>query len=156
MVSSRLSSTHTEENEQWKQNFSRKRSPGWNVLKTLFLRARVDRRKRNSLKTLRTHYQFQSTPRNIRNLFKMADGRFPFLSFILGLISNLTASFSSQFCFVNSSSWLYQVAAEHYQVVFATSFKRRKFRSPFSRSPSNGASISINFLSQPFPEYIYK
>ena len=73
----------------------RKRSPGWNVLKTLFSPPRVDRRKRNSLKTLRTHYQFQSTSRNIRNLVKMADGRFPFLSFILGLISNLIASFSS-------------------------------------------------------------
>ena len=45
-------------------------------------------------KTLRTHHQFQSTPHNIRNLFKMADGRIPCLSFILGLllglISNLT------------------------------------------------------------------
>ena len=39
--------------------------------------------------TLRTHYQFQSTPRNITNLFKMADGRFPLLSSILGLISKL-------------------------------------------------------------------
>ena len=46
-------------------------------------------------KTLRTHFQFQSTSRNIRNLFKMADRRFPFLSFILGLISNLTACFQA-------------------------------------------------------------
>ena len=46
-------------------------------------------------KMLRTHFQFQSTPRNIRNLFKMADRRFPFLSFILGLISNLTACFQA-------------------------------------------------------------
>ena len=52
-----------------------------------------DQRKRIFLKTLRTQYQFKSTPRNIRNLFKMADGRFPFLSFILGLISNLIAYF---------------------------------------------------------------
>ena len=72
-----------------------KRSPEWNFLKTLFSRVRVDRRKRNFLKTLRTHYQFQSTPRNIRNFFKMVDGRFPFLSFILGLISNLTACFQA-------------------------------------------------------------
>ena len=58
----------------------RKRLPG-NFLKTLFSRVRVDRRKRNFSKTLRTHYQFQSSPRNFRNLFKLADGRFPFLSF---------------------------------------------------------------------------
>jgi len=34
-----------------------------------------------TFRTLRSHYQFHSTPRNIRNVFKMADGRFPFLSF---------------------------------------------------------------------------
>ena len=67
----------------------RKRSLEWNFLKTLFSRVRVDRQKRNFSKTLRTQYQFKSTPRNIRNLFKMADGRFSFLSFILWLISNL-------------------------------------------------------------------
>ena len=50
-------------------------------MKTLFPCVRVDRRKRNFSKTLRSHYQFHSTPRNIRNLFKMADRRFPFLSF---------------------------------------------------------------------------
>ena len=60
----------------------RKRFPEWKFLKTLFSRVRVDRRKRNFSKALRTHYQFQSSPRNIRNLFKVADGRFPFLSFI--------------------------------------------------------------------------
>ena len=59
----------------------RKRSPEWNFLKTMFSRVRVDKRKRNFSKTLRSHYQCHSTPRNIRNLFKMADGRFPFLSF---------------------------------------------------------------------------
>ena len=51
--------------------------------------------KRNFSKTLRTHYQFKSTPRNIRNLFKMADGRFSFLSFILWLISNLISCFQA-------------------------------------------------------------
>ena len=40
--------------------------------------------------------QFQSTLRNIRaDLFKMADGLFPFLSFILGLISNIIACFQA-------------------------------------------------------------
>ena len=40
--------------------------------------------------------QFLSTLRNIRaDLFKMADGRFPFLSFILGLISNIIACFQA-------------------------------------------------------------
>ena len=52
-----------------------------------------DQSKRIFLTTLRTQYQFKSTPRNIRNLLKMADGRFPFFSFILGLISNLIAYF---------------------------------------------------------------
>ena len=52
-----------------------------------------DRQKRNFSKTLRTHYQFQSTLR--KNLFNMADERFPFLSFILGLISNLIACFQA-------------------------------------------------------------
>ena len=51
-------------------------------MKTLFSRVSVDRRKRNFSKTLTTHYQFQSSPCNIRNLFKVADGRFPCLSFI--------------------------------------------------------------------------
>ena len=40
--------------------------------------------------------------------------------------------FSSKFSFVNSSSWLFQEAAEHYQVTFATGVKRRKVGSPFS------------------------
>ena len=48
----------------------------------LFSRVSVDRRKRNFSKTLTTHYQFQSSPCNVRNLFKVADGRFPCLSFI--------------------------------------------------------------------------
>ena len=80
---------------RWKQSMQTElfeyRTPEWNFLETLFSRVRVDRRKRNFSKTLRTHYQFQSTSRNIRNLFKMADERFPFLSFILALVSNLTA-----------------------------------------------------------------
>ena len=58
----------SDENDQWKGNFS---------------------------KTLRTHYQLQSTPRKIRNLFKMPDGHSPFLSFILGLISDLIACFQA-------------------------------------------------------------
>ena len=64
-------------------------------MKTLFSRVHVERRKRNFSKTLRTRYQFQSTLRKIRNLFKMADERFPFLSFIPGFISNLTACFQA-------------------------------------------------------------
>ena len=74
----------------------RKRFPG-NFLKTLFSRVRVDRRKRNFSKTLRTHYQFQSSPRNFRNLFKLADGRFPFLSFrVFSLTFSLTWPASMQ------------------------------------------------------------
>ena len=73
----------------------RKHSTEWNFLKTLFSRVRVDRRKRNFSRTLKTHYQFQSTPRNIKNLLKMADGRFPFLSFMLRLISHLIACFQA-------------------------------------------------------------
>ena len=73
----------------------RKHSPEWNFLKTLFSGVPVDKRKRNSSKTLRTRYQFQSTPHNIRNLLKVAEGRFRFLSFIIGLISNLIACFQA-------------------------------------------------------------
>ena len=50
--------------------------------KRCFSRVSVDRRKRNFSKTLTTYYQFQSSPCNIRNKFKVADGRFPCLSFI--------------------------------------------------------------------------
>ena len=57
-----------------------------------------DRRKRNFSKTLRTHYQFQSTLR--KNLFNMADERFPFVSFILGLISNLISCFQATSAFL--------------------------------------------------------
>ena len=53
----------------------------------------MDGRKRNFSKALTSCNQFQSTPRNIINLFKMADRRFTFLSLILGLISNLIACF---------------------------------------------------------------
>ena len=101
------------------------RSLELNFLKTLFSRVPVNRRERNFSKTLTTHYQVQSTPSNIRNLFKMADGRFPFLSFILGLISNLIACFQA-----NSSSWLFQEAAEHDQITFATGVKRRRLDLP--------------------------
>ena len=76
----------------------RKRSPDWNFLKTPFSRVRVDRRKRNFSKTLRTHYQFQSTLR--KNLFNMADERFPFLSFILGLIFHPIACFQANSAFL--------------------------------------------------------
>ena len=71
----------------------RQRSPEWNFLKTLFSRVRVGKRKRNFSKTLRTKYQFQFTPHKIRKLLKVAEGRFPFLSLILELISNLIACF---------------------------------------------------------------
>ena len=62
------------------------------LFETLFSSVRVERRKRNFSKTLKTHYQFQSTPRNVKNLLKMADGRFPFLSFMLRLISSFQAN----------------------------------------------------------------
>ena len=57
-----------------------------------------DRRKRNFSKTLRTHYQFQSTLR--KNLFNMADERFSFLSFILGLIFHPIACFQANSAFL--------------------------------------------------------
>ena len=69
----------------------RKRSLEWKFLKALFSRVCVDRRNRNSSKTLRSQYQFQSTPRNIRNLFEMADGRFP----SSGMPSRLSYRFKS-------------------------------------------------------------
>ena len=76
----------------------RKPSPEWNFLKTLFSRVRVDKRKRNFSKTAEDKKKFQSlqsAPHSIRNLLKEAEGRFPFLSFIPGLISNLIACFQA-------------------------------------------------------------
>ena len=102
----------------------RKRSPQWKFLKTLFWRVRVDRRKRNFSKTLRSHYQFQSTTRNIRNLFNMAGRALPFPVVYTWAYFKPNCLFLSRFSFVNSSSWLIQEAAEHYQVTFATGVKR--------------------------------
>ena len=99
------------ENDQWKRNFSKTLSRVERFENAVFsctcgqtktelfenavFRVRVDKRKRNFSKTLRTKYQFQSTPHNIRNLLKVAEGRFPFLSFIIGLISNLITCFQA-------------------------------------------------------------
>ena len=71
----------------------RKRSLEWNFLKTLFSRVRVDRQ--NGTFRKRWRHTISSHPLRaiIRNLFKMADGRFSFLSFILWLISNLISCF---------------------------------------------------------------
>ena len=80
--------------------------------------------------TLRTRYQFQSTPRNTRNLFKMADARFPFLSFILGLISDLTACFQANLALLILQAD-YSRRRQNYQVTFATGVKRQKVGSPF-------------------------
>ena len=55
----------SDENDQWKRSFS---------------------------KTLRSHYQFKSTPRNFRNLFKMADGRFHLVVFYTWVYFYLTVS----------------------------------------------------------------
>ena len=59
----------------------------------------------------------------------MADGRFPFLSLILGFISNLTAYFQA-----NLASLIFKLifpdVAKHYQVTFATGVKRQKVGFP--------------------------
>ena len=51
--------------------------------------------KRNFSKTLTSHYQFQSTPRNILHKIQMANNHLAFLSLILGLISSLIACFQT-------------------------------------------------------------
>ena len=58
----------SDKNYRQKRNFS-KRFPEWNFLKTILycIRQRVDGRQRNFSKTLMSHYQFQSSPFNIRN-----------------------------------------------------------------------------------------
>ena len=81
-----------------------KRSPEWNFLKTLFSLTRVGGRKRNFSKTLTSHYQFQSTQRNIIHLFKMADRRFNFLVF------NTWAYFRPNCLFSSKFSWLFLLA----------------------------------------------
>ena len=85
----------------------------------------------NGTKTLRTKYQFQSTPHNIRNLLKVAEGRFRFLSFIIGLISNLIACFQANLALLILQAD-YSWAAELCQVTLATGVKRCKVGSPFS------------------------
>ena len=103
----------------------RKHSTEWNFLKTLFSRVRVDRRKRNFSRTLKTHYQFQSTPRNIKNLLKMADGRFPLLSFMLRLIFNLIARFQANLALlIPQVDYSRRRQNLYYQVTFATGVKR--------------------------------
>ena len=109
------------------------RLPEWNFLKTLFSRVRVDRRKRNFSKTLITHYQFQSTPRNIRNLFKMADGRLPFLVFYTWACFQPIACFQANLALLNlqaDNSRRQQNIIK--PVTFTTGVKRRKVGYPFS------------------------
>ena len=74
----------------------RKRSPESNFLKKLFLRVGVNRGKRNFSKTL--GHTISSNPlRAILETYLRwrAGGRFPFLSFILGLTSNFNACFQA-------------------------------------------------------------
>ena len=80
--------------DRWKRNFSKTLSR-MNFLKTLFSRVRVDRQ--NGTFRKRWGHTISSHPLRaiIRNLFKMADGSFSFLSFILWLISNLTSCFQA-------------------------------------------------------------
>ena len=71
--------------------------------------------------------QFQSTLRNIRaDLFKMADGRFPFLSFILGLISNIIACFQANLALLILHADYSRGAAKHYQVIHRMRVDGRK------------------------------
>lgn len=73
-----------------------KRSPEWNFMKMLFSCFRVYVRtelwKRNSPKTLTSHYPFQSTSHNTIKILKMALRLLTLLSIMLGLISNLIVS----------------------------------------------------------------
>ena len=72
-------------------------SSDWLKLEALSLSpVRVDGRKRKFSKTLTSHFQFQSTPRYIMNLFNMAENRFTFLSLILGLLLNQIPCFQMQ------------------------------------------------------------
>ena len=111
----------------------RKRFPEWNFLKTLFSRGSVNRRKRNFSKTLITHYQFQSTPRNIRNLFKIADGRLPFLVFYTWAYFQPIACFQANLALLNlqaDNSRRQQNIIK--PVTFTNGVKRRKVGYPFS------------------------
>ena len=53
----------SDENDQWKGNFSKTLSRV-ELFKNAVFACTWERRKRNSSKKLRSHYQFQSTPRN--------------------------------------------------------------------------------------------
>ena len=55
----------------------------------------------------------------------------PFLVFYTWAYFWPNCLISSKFSFVNSTSWLFQEAEEHYQVTFVASVKRRQVGSPF-------------------------
>ena len=108
----------------------RKRSPEWNFLKTLFSRVLEDRRKQNLKKTLRTHYQLQSTPRNIRNLFwRWRTGA------SLSCLSNLIAFFKANLALLHVILKLIFPGGGRTlsgSFTFATSVMRWRVGSPFS------------------------
>ena len=84
----------SDENDQWKRNFS-KTLTRVELLKNAVFVCTCGQTKTGLFENAEDT-QFQSTLRNIRaDLFKMADGRFPFLYFILGLISNKIACFQA-------------------------------------------------------------
>ena len=58
----------------------------------------------------------------------------PFLVFYTWAYFWPNCLISSKFSFVNTTSWLFQEAEEHYQVTFVASVKRRKVGSPFRLS----------------------
>ena len=75
---------------------------------------------------------FQSTSRNIRNLFKMADGRFPFLSFIPGLISTLIACFQANLALLILQADYSRRRQNIIRLFLSLPVSRQKVGSPFS------------------------
>ena len=74
----------SDENHQWKRNFSKTLT--WvELFENAVFACTCGQRKTELLENAKTHYQFQ----------KKAEGRFTFLSFILGLIFNLNSCFQT-------------------------------------------------------------
>ena len=86
----------SDENDQWKRHFSKTLSRVELFENAVFVCTCHGGQTKTALFENAEDTQFQSTLRNIRaDLFKMADGSFPFLCFTLGLISNIIACFQA-------------------------------------------------------------
>ena len=123
----------SDENNQWKRNFSK-------TLSRVELFENADfpcTCGQTKTELFEKAEDKLSVPIHSAQYYKLIEGSGRALSFLVfynWAYFKPNCLFSSKFTFVNSSSWLFQEAAELYQVTLATGVKRRKVGSPFSLS----------------------